>query len=140
MADVKTAIKLVYTSACTSEVQGSCVNGDCSLPGTILLHSRVGTRFVLCCVGEIHVLQCPDWQCGQISTARFYFLFPCRSAEQLLLYLTDFRNAQCLATLGQVVLNPLEEPQPGQDGWEWKSQWAEEQKQQHFVLVVVCFL
>lgn len=84
------------------------------------------------------MLQRQDLQCGQISTAWFYFLFPCKSAEQPLFFFRDCRKAQCLATLGQVVPNPLEKPQPSQDCWEWKFQWAEEQKQHHFVLVVVC--
>lgn len=51
------------------------------MPGTILQRSHIGTRFVLRCAGEICVLQRQDLQCGQISTAWFYFLFPCKSAS-----------------------------------------------------------
>lgn len=71
---------------------------------------------------------------GRSPQRGFIFSFP---AELLS---SPCRKAQCLATLGQAVLTPLERPQPGQDGQEWKSQQAEEKKQQHFVLVVVCFL
>lgn len=113
MADVKTGVRLESPLKYRDRV----FIMDAACQG--LSFSHVGTRFVLCCVGEILVLQHQDLQCGQISTAWFYFLFPCKSAQQPLLYFRHCRKVQCLATLGQVVLNPLEKPQPSQDVWEW---------------------